>query len=470
MEPKDVQALLLRPVYEKAVLHLVYRVTPGEGGAAREDLKRLLLALPVTYGNETGDQGLHCTIGFTYRGLEALDMPDAYLRVYSRLAPGFKQGAPLRAGRLGDTGASAPANWVQGFGLDDAHVLLTVHGSVDAVEEVNDVLAPCRGNRAPLQLVETFTGKRLGAPSGGAGQWVHFRFRDGLVNHCIQGIDPARRPAEKNSRMEHIPHAAGEFLLGHPDDDNGNLFALGMAPAKVREFFRSSSFGVLRPIRQDVAGFQEAVTRWAAEARAQLDEEVGEDWIRAKLGGRWPSGEKVLPGRLKPEPDDFELDFARDREGFGCPWSSHVRRMDARGHPGSGRRQRPVLRRGMPYGTPNWEGAQDQQERGLLGLFFCASLEDQFELLVGEWAQGAPPGEAGAEGAEMASDVFAGRNGDAEAAALVPVPGRPSLQLRGFRAWTRTLGTAYMWCPSGPALDCILRDDYPDKDKGGPWL
>ena len=467
----DVQALLLRPAHEPAVAHLLFRVAPGAGGGALERLKALLQAAPLTCGDDAPRNGLHCTIGFTYRGLEALAMPEAYLRVFSRLAPAFKQGAPLRAARLGDTADSAPASWVPGFGLDEAHVLLSVHGSAGALREV---VAACRlwppWPQAPLLCVAVFEGQRLGAPDHRAGEWVHFGFRDGLVNHCVAGVYEARPSwRQQPTDTEHVAHAAGEFLLGHADDDGTNPFALTLAPAKVRDFFRDSSFGVLRPMRQDVAGFHRKVEQWAADARAHLGEEVSEDWVRAKLGGRWPSGEQVRPGALAPTPDEFVLDFQGDPQGLGCPWCSHVRRMDARGHAGSGQRQRPLLRRGMPYGSANWKGEPDEEDRGLLGLFFCASLEDQFELLVGQWARGAPPGDASGEG-EMASDVLAGHNGAGGAAAIIPLAGQAPLRLTGLRAWTRTLGTAYTWHPARPALECVLAQDYPEKDKGGPWL
>ena len=45
--------------------------------------------------------------------------------------------------------------------------------------------------------------------------------------------------------------------------------------------------------------------------------------------------------------------------------------------------KRPLIRRGMPYG-PKFDQEPDAP-RGLLGLFFCASLEDQFEHLLIEW-------------------------------------------------------------------------------------
>ena len=44
-------------------------------------------------------------------------------------------------------------------------------------------------------------------------------------------------------------------------------------------------------------------------------------------------------------------------------------------------RPRPLFRRGMPYG-PWFDDKTQDEERGLLGLFFCTDLADQFEHLL----------------------------------------------------------------------------------------
>lgn len=471
---KEVQALVLRPAHADAVAHLVLRVAPERGGEALKQLELLLQEAPLTLGDETPARDLHCTLGFSYRGLEALGMPPQYLRVFSRLAPAFKQGAPLRAARMGDSGTSAPEGWLPGFALDQAHVLLTLHGAKVDVDKRVATWALRQGQGSALVRVALLEGERLGAPPGESGQWVHFGYRDGLVDHHIEGVQRSLAPLHAKGHAERVAHAAGEFLLGHPNDDDFNPFALPRAPSEVREFFHDSSFGVLRPMRQEVHQFAQAVRTWRDEAR-QVLAGASDQWVKAKLCGRWPSGEAIRPGQSQPVPGDMRLDFENDKEGTGCPWSSHVRRMDARGHENALQRQRILLRRGMPYGPAKWPGQDtdpvdakdDGKERGLLGLFFCASLEDQFEQLLGQWAHGAPPG--GPPGS-LASDPFAAQNGDASAAALVPMTGAaPPLALRGFQSWTRTLGTVFTWHPDGAAVGRILREDYLPAEEG-PWL
>lgn len=511
MSWEDVQSILLRNAHAPAVRHLIFRVaprawakddtleerqrrarsqrgTPGRGGEALEQLKRLLGSTYPTFGDKAVN-GLHCTLGFTYDGLEALGMPAKYLQLFARLAPAFRAGATARAAQLGDTAASAPSGWECGFRRGNAHILLTLHGTVADIEaqmrdweRMEEELARERNadEGSPLILVsDELLGQRLGAPRGQSGEWVHFGYRDGLVEHRIAGVESLTN--RKPDVVKVVPHAPGEFLLGHRNDVGANRFHLPLAPDHVRQFFHNSSFGVLRKIEQDVHRFEQTVTRWLQDARAEVNPENSDDkirraYVKAKLCGRWPTGEAIRPGQDQappgrhpedPEdPEDFFIDFAADKDATGCPWFSHVRRMDARGHAGPTQRPRSLLRRGMPYGPPNWEGNPDPHSRGLLGLFFCASLEDQFELLVGQWSNGSPPGRPATD---AASDPLAGHHADPRAAAVVPLPGGRELLLTGFSGWTRTRGTVYTWHPRRDALERILVQEYGDKDDE-PWL
>jgi hypothetical protein len=471
MSWEQVQALLLRPSHASAVVHLVLRVTPGRGGEALQVLKTMRLDAPLTLGDAKPAAGIHCTWGFTYRGLEALGMPDAYLRIFSRLAPAFKQGAPARAAQLGDTGPSASSLWHPAFGQEDAHVVVTLHGDGAAVDGIAKRWSFWHLPGAALVRVGTFRGDRLDAPAGEKGQWVHFGVRDALVDHHIVGVQRALQPA---AETEMVPHAPGEFLLGHRNDRGANPFNLPIAPDEVRDFFHDSSFGVLRPMAQDVAAFEAAVKAWVVQARAQVGPAVSADWVKAKLSGRWPNGQAVRPGQLAPvagnPPAAYKLDFAQDAEGTGCPWSSHVRRMDARGHAGAPQRPHALLRRGVPFGAAPWSkvpvGTPAAAGQGMLGLFFCGSLEEQFELLLGQWANGSPPARPATD---AATDPIAGQHTDPAAAAIVPLPAGGELALKGFGAWTRTLGTAYTWHPTGEAIARILAEKYVKEDDD-PWL
>ena len=465
-----VPSLVLRPPRGAHVAHLVLRVEPGQGGEALRRLAGLLRdELPPSFGLDApADDRLQCSVGFTWRGLQSLCVPAPYLRVFHRLSPAFAQGAPLRAAQLGDGAFNAPQYWDDGFRLDAAHLLLTLHGMQPTLDDFVASLTarwwprPPKRVPAAVTCVAKICGARLGAPAGQEGEWVHFGYRDGLSDRRIVGLP--RPPAPVVS----VEHAAGEFLLGHADDRAVNAYALPSAPDKVRDFFRDGSFAALRPMRQDVAQFESAVQRWCEQARGEVDPRVGTDWIKAKLCGRWPTGQALVADRWEAGPDHGTIDFTADPHGFACPFASHIRRMNPRGEASDAhQRQRPLLRRGTPFGSAVWNDPTPDVARGLIGLFFCASLADQFEHLLGQWANRRP---LGAPDTGQAQDAFAGVHEDPTVAMRLPRAGAAALELQGFMPWTRTLGTMYAWHPSRSALDRIVDQDWVPPESQGPWL
>lgn len=469
-----VQSLVLRPPCGPSVAHLLMRVAPGQGGLALRLLQRLLEDTDLSTGAQRPRPGqVQCSLGFTWRGLQQLNLPDAYLQALARLAPAFTQGAPLRAARLGDSGASAPRHWHPDFALDAAHVLLTLHGPDVALTRLLDRFASnadaaAREAQAPraLSWATAWRGQRLGAPPGRHGQWVHFGYRDGLT-----AVGPVSVPVPQARPQLYQAHADGEFLLGHADDTGANRFALPGATAQLRAFFRDSSFGVFRPLRQDVDGFE----TFLHDKQQQLERHVSNlhpEWLRAQLCGRWPGGAALRPGAQAPGTDtpgpaELAPDFGNDRDGRGCPFGAHVRRMNPDPAQTAGARLRPLIRRGTPWGPALWHDADPAAERGLLGLFFCASLEDQFEHLLGEWANRMPLGAAaGSEGLAAAKDPLIGQHENPQAALAITLPDGTRWHLDGLQPWTRCLGTAYAWHPGAHALQQLLSQQHAERE---PW-
>jgi hypothetical protein len=145
--------------------------------------------------------------------------------------------------------------------------------------------------------------------------------------------------------------------------------------------------------------------------------------------------------------DDF--DFSTDADGHGCPFGSHVRRMNPRADGVVPFRRRPLIRRGMPYGQAYAEDEEDGLRRGLLGLFFCASLEDQFEHLVSEWGDGTP---LGTPNRGSSKDPLIGNHTQGHAPFDIPVAEGPLRQLNGMAPFITTRGTAYLFFPGLNAL------------------
>lgn len=457
MNTGQVQSLVLRAPHGPAVAHLIVEVPAGRG----QEAAALLGALTPSFGPRDAGSPF-CSIGFSYAGLQALGMPERYLRLFARLAPAFREGAVRRSVHLGDGGASAVAHWRPAFRQDRAHVLLSWHGAQQLVHDQARALARQWMLSFSMGLADPMTGLRLGAPESQAGEWVHYGFRDGISEVCIDDEHP--RPAAPDCRR----HAPGALLLGEINDAGFNPFVLSQAPEKVRSFFRNSSFGILRPMLQDLAGFEAQVDRWQAELAPLMKPALTREFVKAKLCGRWPDGRQLEAGEVEPGGDSLVLNLSEDAAGMGCPWGSHVRRMRAAPDRDGHVFLRPLQRRGMPFGPAHWSGRpNDGQPRGLLGHFFCASIEDQFEHLLGQWSARPPLGFAPED---RALDPLIGPHEDARAALLVPLHGRPPQALAGLQAWTTTQGTLYAWHPGRDGLCALLEHDFVRDEDLGPWL
>ena len=432
---------------------------------AREFLGELLQREDLTFGErERGKEAIN--VGFTYRGLEALELSERYLNELAVKAPAFRQGAPARAARhLGDFGESAAERWDRVFRWDSAHVLISTHAeSADHAIKIAHELASLPGaqegfegwdNSDWLSAAHLSTDKRKRA--------VHFGFRDNIARPVIAGA---------SSNGGKPCHSAGELLLGHLNDQDFNRWGDDRTAEEVARFFRNSSFCVLRKIEQhekllndflEAQAYKLVETRIAglppAEAEAQLTSV--QKYLKAKLSGRWPNGARLMPGvdSEPPEPTweelqaDAEFNFKDDPNGFGCPFGAHIRRTSPRGDNVLPLRRRPLFRRGMPYTE-----SSPTEQRGLLGLFFCSSIEDQFEHVMSEWVEKMP---MGPRSRGNAKDPLVGNNDDRKLTFHIPKPKGESFSLDGFAPFVTTHGTLYALFPSRDALHEIAgRETY----------
>lgn len=461
----EIQRLVLEDAPRGPVRHLIMSFPEQAGG--RQFLRALLKRVPVTPADPPAPAGaVHTSLGFTYRGLERLKVPPFVLGQFQAGAAAFTAGAARRAAeQLGDTGASAAAGWDAGFGLERAHALLTLHADDAAALALAEADIAALADAARVGLC-TLAGAHLGAPPGERGQWVHFGYRDGLSRLLVRGWHTLPAGSEISQ------HAAGEFLLGHANDHDFNPWLLPTAHADVRSFFRNGSFGVLRQVEQDVDAFERWVHARAAWLQRKLpDTSAPISWpayVKAKVCGRWPDGRRVRAGAPHPTAPEKDFDYRDDPDGRGCPLGAHVRRMNPRLDTAALQatrntgvalaRQRPLIRRGRPYGPMRdphkpLDAAPDAIPRGLLGLFFCASLEDQFEHVVGQWAERPPLGVADRGNAK---DPLAGQHEDPAARFDIPLADGRSVDLVGLHAFVRTRGTLYAFHPSLPALRLLL--------------
>ena len=181
-------------------------------------------------------------------------------------------------------------------------------------------------------------------------------FRSVVIGHYDDRFPcaPARDPAA---------HDAAQFLLsGVPLDLPG------------RRHLRAL------PHRQGPAALPRPA---AAEAR---------ELLAAKIMGRWRDGTPLCLSPDVPAPERCEEGFAyaEDLQGLACPVSSHIRVMNPRDQELSGMAVTTgvpqIVRRGMPYGAELKGETDDGVDRGILGLFVCASIREQFMRLAA-WGQ-----------------------------------------------------------------------------------
>lgn len=342
-------------------------------------------------------------IGFTHAGLKALGLSDAFLKF---MPEAFVQGPahPKRAQTVGDIGKNQPQGWDLGGPGQPWHVWIGLSGYRSRRDQfavaVADLTAAFKQHQ--FRVLWSEQAERL------EGRSEHFGFEDGIAQPVIAGIQSRRnRDFQPEARI-------GEFLLGEQYEDIYGGHSLGELPSVLCQ---NGSFMALRVMAQDAKAFDDMVNA------AALATGLAADDMAAKLMGRHRSGEPLVPTFPPPKVNTSDLarrynrnsfDYAHsglhpsthgehgldDQNGMGCPIGSHVRRMNPRsalvaGCPYSRR----LIRRGLTYGT-RWErGRNDTDPRGLVGLFFCADLERQYEFILGQWGNGdhAAPNIAGTQ-------------------------------------------------------------------------
>lgn len=452
----QVQGLALTGFNALCMRTLLLRVT--NAARARDFIDSLLRAGLLSFGrNGRGGDGLECatSIGFTFAGLRALGAPARLLAVLKDKSPAFADGASLRAARyLGDAGESAVERWDAAFHADHAHVWIAIHGrDAAALDAAVAKLVQLRGATDGLSgwgaSGDLPDAEQLRDPADPKARKVHFGFRDNITKPSI--LDRHRK------LPQHAPDGAafkprpGELLLGHPNNDGADLWTTEATPADVGDLLRNSSFGVLRKIEQHEDRLLDYLEAQSRRLKAEGYAFVSPTWLKAKMCGRWPNGAPVLPGETQEpvSPDARRIahvDFKQDPQGQGCPFGSHIRRVNPRTDPLMPSRDRALFRRGIPYGKVG------DKHVGLYGLFFCARIDDQFEHVLSEWLENNPKGPPNRG---RAKDPLAGNHDDPEARFHIPLDDGTFIAVGGLQPFVRTRGTVYALFPSQQALKAI---------------
>src|SRR6266851_1472173 len=396
-------------------------------------------------------------LGITWPGLVALEIKDRVPTLSFKSFGAFIAGAAARANLVGDTGASAPKNWIPAFGSGSDHVLVTLHAmSPEAMTAYSDRLSALFAEGGAFKEIWRADGMALMEMKDGEPVptfKVHFGYTDGISMTTIRG-GPERYPLDHQQPCE-----PWLFVLR---DEAENYFV-----PEPRELGLNGSFAVFKMIETDVVGFEKCLQ----SNKDAIDPEL----LAAKICGRWRNG---VPLILSPDTDrpqggipteqlnNFEYvnaDGSGDPKGLRCPVGAHMRRINPRGQPVTGQGQpggsnntHRLIRRGMPYG-PTYDPTQpyDGIERGLLGYFINSSIENQYEFVLGHWVNDSEF--AGAVRLHPKSkDPMIGTQDPAESIFVIPrANGAPPIKLTGFSSFVNTKAAAYCFLPSVTAIKFI---------------
>ena len=437
LDLREIQGLILRGYRLPRARHFV--ATVKSPAAARAALARFIdgeagRCPQLTTSEVWESKPDHClNLGITWPGLLALGLPDANRADVIKEFGAFCEGPAKRAQLMGDVGESAPDRWIGGLGSGDDHVLVVLYAAdeptlTSRAAQVESVLR----RDGAFELTLTFDAAAL------PDERVHFGYRDGISQPRIEGAPNVLEDGQPAVPAWHfvLREDAILYKVPHP------------------ELFRNGSFGVLRILEQDVAGFEAML-----EAnRGDVDPEL----LAAKLMGRWRNG---TPLALSPDapvahpaiaPEALnQFDYLDDKVGHCCPIGSHIRRAFPRSQRviGNNTPIHRLVRRGLPYGPPYEPGEAPGIERGLIGFFINANIRDQYEFVTEKWLN---QGGFTAKLPDASRDFFASGDGSAREFEIVVGDGK-TVKLRALSAFIKTRGAAYCFLPSRSGLDRLTR-------------
>jgi len=443
-------------------------------------------------------------LAFTFYGLHALGVPTRTLR---GMPDEFIDGMAGRCAILGDDTKENPRSgwdpvWLPAERGKAPHILVMLNAQDNGDgTPVPELAALCKeiadlcdkpgklellgGHRGPddkWQHLEALRDSR-GYPCAKE----HFGYTDGISDPVFEG---QYAQAQENERSVGFgasdgqgnwrPIAAGEFLLGWPDEAQEIAGA-----AMPLDFSRNGTFVAYRKLYQDIDAFQSWVAATAAELQKVwdiADAEEAKETLLAKMAGRWSDGVPLMVAptyaeweafnkRCPPDEGDGIRDdserqralvnflYREDPDGVKCPMTSHIRRSNTRdmldpraGDAAKGRmgsalnNRRRIVRRGLPYGKAG------DEDHGVIMLVVCTNLQRQFEFVQQQWINYGLDSNAGNDPCPVIG------NHDEHAKftiAVDPDSGRPPFIATGLKQWVQTRGGDYFFMPSMTALRMI---------------
>ena len=355
LELDDIQAGALEPrPVPYAGVYQILRIDDRQAG--RELLRRLIPYLD-SVASFNPKVPVSLAVALSFHGLKALGVPEESLASFP---PEFQQGMAARAGRAwGRRGERSRAlGETTGFA-----------GQPPRGGRARTRYCPPGGRFQLRPRCRTRSSRRRTHLATACACPADLRnmlgFADGIAHPAVEGSGiPGTNPYE-------VPLKAGEFVLGYEDEFHN------ISPIPQPEVLRrNGTYAVFRKLHTRVAAFRQYLRQHAKNS-------AEEEWLSAKIVGRWPSG---APLALAPDKDDPELGadpkrnnafmFGDDPRGLKCPTGAHVRRMNPRDSVVIGEvRLHRMIRRGTNYGQqlpPGVPGGRWRRSRPPIRLCWSA--------------------------------------------------------------------------------------------------
>ncbi len=380
----DVQALILEPYRFPISRHVFFSSGNDNKTGARQFLSEWTPR--VTHGSSDlsiSPERVLFNIGVTWTGLVKLGAFDDLGGAEAAEKAFFWDfRKPPDPNSLRAYGSSVPANWWnKKFASSDIELVLHIYSTTDAaLDSFTGALQTSAHANRMLGLTPTKDG---GAITGRAisGRKLHFGYQDGISYPPVNWDDLPSRPD--------LYHR-GNFLLGEWLE-NAQSFP---KDRPFSDFVRNGTYMAFMWIYQDVAAFNRFLREKGSQiaGRLNLAQRDAEEWLAAKMMGRWRDGTPLALSPSRPDADltmANDFGYADDPQGVKCPVAAHIRLTNGRDQPlndanasmfpaGFPR----VLRRGTPYGPPLEGEHDDNRDRGTVGMFLCANLNNQFYSLT----------------------------------------------------------------------------------------
>jgi deferrochelatase/peroxidase EfeB len=359
------------------------------------------------------------------------------------------------------TGNNLPDQWLSmdGTALFAAsavdcvvHVYGLTQGDLEALVAVVTGAAGAAGITERLPLAQG-DGRltQCNLPSGE----VHFGFMDGISEPDL------RTPSTGGV----LPGDLANFVIGYADPslppDQVNV---DPATGPAGDFARDGIYDGFAVIFQDSSEFSAYLAQQGAalaERLGRTPDEAGE-WVAAKIMGRWRNGSPLelspdWPERSTSRSSDFG--YADDTTGVRCPFSAHVRVSNPRDQVLKPIAQHPfprLLRRGVPYGPPPVRGVTDNEDRGLVGLFLCGSLSQQFGKVLA-WQQVNNFSSVFQPVSFATQDALMGNREATNVTLPVPMAEGDPVTLPALPEWIKYRGVAFCLLPSISTLTALAQ-------------